>query len=215
MKYLSPTENIFFSIAWAIGFVLSNLLMIYQLNASGRLLVENMSVQWMAQGIALIAIVQGLILGVRSWKLSVLWISVNIILGWVGFAFGYVCFFLILIFGGAIPPFLSFLSFAVSGSVLGLIQWGILRRFPRAYLMILATSLTWLILWGTLTMMFAAHSLAALHTDSVDPEYTYSNIEFIQKAVKSTMFAGFAQGIGIFYALRERPKTLLTKRLKP
>lgn len=188
-------RNIGLYVLWVIGMSISMYLMAYRIDVANYPASNDGSLQWIYECIFVLACVQGFILcTMRSWKF-VLWFPVSIVGGWVGFSIGLFFYYL---FFFALRPL--GLAFAIGGGILGCRQGLILKRFPKANVMILATALSYWFLWTPIVLIFLQAS----------DQYTYlpDDFNFARIVAYRGAIAGLIQGSGLLYVLSHTPKNI-------
>ncbi|MBE9100706.1 hypothetical protein [Vacuolonema iberomarrocanum] len=169
--------------------------MAYRIDMANYPVPDDGSLQWIYECIFVLACVQGFILcAMRSWKF-VLWFPVSIVGGWVGFSIG--LFFCYLFFFALRP---LGLAFAIGGGVVGFGQGLILKRFPKANVMILATALSYWFLWTPIVLIFLQ---ASDRYTSLPDDFNFARIVAYRGAI-----AGLIQCSGLLYILNHTPKNI-------
>lgn len=166
--------------------------MAYQIDIAN--LSDARLIQWLFEVAFTIGCIQGAILLTQLRKfIAISWIFITSIGGVLAFAIGqFIFFFLMFTY---VPASTGFL---IGGVLLGFVHSLILRKFPRAFVIIPTTAAAYFISWSMLSAIFIQAS------DS----YTSApaNADFIYTTTKSGILLGTIQGAGLLCVLSRPSK---------
>jgi hypothetical protein len=183
MLFNSRIRSLGFYVLWVISSMLILRATVYYRVST----TNDFSLNWIYESILLLSIVQGLLLCTKSWKF-IWWIPISVIAGCLGFWVGTILFIVSIV--TIFPPGFGM---GVGGAVLGFAQWAMLRKFSKAYVLIISTALAYWIAWTSIVHIYW------FSQDQYFDAQSLSIDNFVWMVTIKGVLLGLLQALGLFY----------------